>query len=119
MTSNENDLTARIRRRTETEDREMNELAARELQTFGETLRERVRHKLRTVETVMETEIARFVVTCLTVENSPESQEFVKNAPRAALSGPRSRERLATWKRGRPDRVRPIRALRTGVLAQA
>ena len=91
MTSNENDLTARIRRRTETEDREMNELAARELQTFGETLRERVRHKLRTVETVMETEIARFVVTCLTVENSPESQEFVKNAPRAALSGPRAR----------------------------
>ena len=37
----------------------MNELAARELQTFGETLRERVRHKLRTVETVMETEIGR------------------------------------------------------------
>ena len=59
MTSNENDLIARIRRRTETEDREMNELAARELQTFGETLRERVRHKLRTVETVMETEIDR------------------------------------------------------------
>ena len=59
MTSNENDLTARIRRRTETEDREMNEIAARELQTFGETLRERVRHKLRTVETVMETEIGR------------------------------------------------------------
>ena len=58
MTSNENDLIARIRRRTETEDREMNELAARELQTFGETLRERVRHKLRTVETVMETEIS-------------------------------------------------------------
>ena len=57
MTSNENDLIARIRRRTETEDREMNELVARELQTFGETLRERVRHKLRTVETVMETEI--------------------------------------------------------------
>ena len=59
MTSNENDLTARIRRRTETEDREMNEISARELQTFGETLRERVRHKLRTVETVMETEIGR------------------------------------------------------------
>ena len=58
MTSNANDLSARIRRRTETEDREMNELAARELQTFGETLRERVRHKLRTVETVMETEIS-------------------------------------------------------------
>ena len=30
----------------------MNELAARELQTFGETLRERVRHKLHTIETV-------------------------------------------------------------------
>ena len=40
----------------ETEDREMNELAARELQTFGETLRERVRHTLHTIETVMETE---------------------------------------------------------------
>ena len=37
----------------------MNEISARELQTFGETLRERVRHKLRTVETVMETEIGR------------------------------------------------------------
>ena len=35
----------------------MDEFVARELQTFGETLRERVRHKLRTVETVMETEI--------------------------------------------------------------
>ena len=59
MTSNENDLIARIRHRTETEDREMNELAARALQTFGETLRERVSHKLRTVETVMETETGR------------------------------------------------------------
>ena len=37
----------------------MNELAARALQTFGETLRERVSHKLRTVETVMETETGR------------------------------------------------------------
>ena len=43
----------------ETEDREMNELVARELQTFGETLRERVRHKLHTIETVMETETTR------------------------------------------------------------
>ena len=59
MTSNENDLIARIRRRTETEDLEMNELAARALQTFGETLRERVRHKLHTIETVMETETGR------------------------------------------------------------
>ena len=37
----------------------MNEIAARALQTFGETLRERVSHKLRTVETVMETETGR------------------------------------------------------------
>ena len=59
MTSNENDLIARIRHLTETEDREMNEIAARALQTFGETLRERVSHKLRTVETVMETETGR------------------------------------------------------------
>ena len=59
MTSNENDLIARIRHLTETEDREMNEIAARELQTFGETLRERVRHKLHTIETVMETETGR------------------------------------------------------------
>ena len=43
----------------ETEEREMNALAARELQTFGETLRERVRHKLHTIETVMETETGR------------------------------------------------------------
>ena len=59
MTSNANDLRDRIRRRMETEDREMNELVARELQTFGETLRERVRHKLHTIETVMETETRR------------------------------------------------------------
>ena len=43
----------------ETEEREMNELAARERQTFGETLRERVSHKLHTIETVMETETGR------------------------------------------------------------
>ena len=38
MTSNENDLRDRIRRRTEAESRKMDAIAERELQTFGETL---------------------------------------------------------------------------------
>ena len=59
MTSNANDLRDRIRRRTEAESRKMDAIAARELQTFGETLRERVRHKLHTIKTVMETETTR------------------------------------------------------------
>ena len=59
MTSNEHDLRDRIRRRMETEDLEMNAIVARELQTFGETLRASVSHKLHTIETVMETETTR------------------------------------------------------------
>ena len=39
MTSNANDLRDRIRRRTEAERQKMDAIAARELQTFGETLR--------------------------------------------------------------------------------
>ena len=59
MTSNEHDLRDRIRRRTEAERQKMDAIAERELQTFGETLRASVRHKLHTIETVMETETTR------------------------------------------------------------
>ena len=43
---------------------------------------------------------------CLVVQNSPESQGFVENSPAEALSGSRSRERLATAGKGCPARVR-------------
>ena len=59
MTSNENDLRDRIRRRTEAERQKMDAIAERELQTFGERLRASVSHKLHTIETVMETETTR------------------------------------------------------------
>ena len=59
MTSNENDLRDRIRRRTEAESRKMDAIAARELQTFGETLHASANDKLHTIETVMETETKR------------------------------------------------------------
>ena len=59
MTSNANDLSARLRRRTEAESQQMDAIAARELQQFGETLRGSARHKLHTVEAAMETEIGR------------------------------------------------------------
>ena len=59
MTSNEHDLRDRIRRRTEAESRKMDAITERELQTFGETLRASVSHKLHTIETVMETETKR------------------------------------------------------------
>ena len=52
-------FTRPIRRRMETEDREMDAIVARELQTFGERLRASVSHKLHTIETVMETETTR------------------------------------------------------------
>ena len=59
MTSNDHDLRDRIRRRTEAERQKMDAIAERELQTFGETLRGSARHKLHTIETVMETETTR------------------------------------------------------------
>ena len=59
MTSNVNDLSARIRRRTETDDREMNEISARELQAFGETLNASANDKLRIAEAAMEAQVRR------------------------------------------------------------
>ena len=59
MTSNEHDLRDRIRRRTEAERQKMDAIAARELQTFGETLHASANDKLHTIETVMETETTR------------------------------------------------------------
>ena len=59
MTSNENDLRDRIRRRTEAESRKMDAIAERELQQFGETLHASANGKLHTIETVMETETKR------------------------------------------------------------
>ena len=59
MTSNENDIRDRIRRRTEAESRKMDAIAERELQTFGETLHASANDTLHTIETVMETETTR------------------------------------------------------------
>ena len=59
MTSNANELRDRIRRRTEAERRKMDAIAARELQTFGETLHASAHDTLHTIETVMETETTR------------------------------------------------------------
>ena len=59
MTSNVNDLSARLRRRMETEDQEMNATAERELRTFGEMLSGGATHKQHTVTAAMEDEIGR------------------------------------------------------------
>ena len=59
MTSNVNDLSARLRRRTETEDREMNAIAERELLKFGETLSGGAKYKLGITNTAMEAEVGR------------------------------------------------------------
>ena len=50
MTSNANDLTERLRRRLETERREIEELAASELARLGENSRRVARSALRTIE---------------------------------------------------------------------
>ena len=59
MTSNVNELSARLRRRTETEDRETTAIAERELRKFGETLHASANDKLRITEAVMEAEVGR------------------------------------------------------------
>ena len=59
MTSNVNDLNARIQQRKEIDRRKVDEIAERELQAYGERLRASVSHKLHTIETVMETETTR------------------------------------------------------------
>ena len=50
MTSNANDLTERLRRRLETERREIEELTASELARLGENSRRAARNALRTIE---------------------------------------------------------------------
>jgi hypothetical protein len=59
MTSNVNELAARIRQRTETEDREMDAIAERELRQFGETLSASANDKLRITEAAMEAQVGR------------------------------------------------------------
>ena len=59
MTSNVNDLSARLRDRVETERREMTAIAERELQTFGEKLSGSANKKLSTTVGAMEAQIGR------------------------------------------------------------
>ena len=50
MTSSANDLTERLRRRLETERREIEDLTANELERLGENSRRVLRNALRTIE---------------------------------------------------------------------
>ena len=54
MTSNVNDLSARLRRRTEAEELETTAIAERELRKFSETLHASANDKLRISEAAME-----------------------------------------------------------------
>ena len=58
MTSNVNDLRARLQQRAETERQEMDAIAARELRTFGERLRGSANDTLRITAATMTAEIA-------------------------------------------------------------
>ena len=59
MTSNVSDLTARMRRQTEAEDRETTAIAERERRKFGETLSASANEKLRITEAAMEAQVGR------------------------------------------------------------
>ena len=59
MTSNAKDLSARLRRRMETEELETTAIAERELRKFGETLSASANDKLRITEAVMEAQVGR------------------------------------------------------------
>ena len=59
MTSNVNDLSARLRRRTEAEELETTAIAERELRKFGETLSAGANDKLRITEAAMEAQVGR------------------------------------------------------------
>lgn len=59
MTSNVNDLRARLRRRAETEELETTAIAERELRKFGETLSASAHDKLRITEAAMEAQVGR------------------------------------------------------------
>ena len=59
MTSNVNELSARLRRQTEAEELETTAIAARELRKFGETLSASANDKLRITEAAMEGQVGR------------------------------------------------------------
>ena len=59
MTTNVNELSARIRRRTEAEELETTAIAERELRKFGETLSASANDKLRITEVAMEAQVGR------------------------------------------------------------
>ena len=59
MTTNAKDLSARLRRRTETEELETTAIAERELRKFGETLSASANDKLRITEAAMEAQVGR------------------------------------------------------------
>ena len=59
MTSNVNDLSARLRRRMEDEDRETTAIAERELRRFGETLNASANDTLRITEAAMAAQVGR------------------------------------------------------------
>ena len=59
MTSNVNDLSARLRRRMEDEDRETTAIAERELRRFGETLHASANDTLRITEAAMAAQVGR------------------------------------------------------------
>ena len=59
MTSNVNDLSARLRRRMADEDRETTAVAERELRRFGETLNASANDTLRITEAAMAAQVGR------------------------------------------------------------
>ena len=59
MTSNVQDLSARLRRRMEDEELETTATAERELRKFGETLSASAHDKLRITEAAMEAQVGR------------------------------------------------------------
>ena len=59
MTTNVNELSARLRRRTQAEELETTAIAERELRKFGETLSASANAKLRITEAAMEAQVGR------------------------------------------------------------
>ena len=59
MTTNVNELSARLRRRTQAEEQETTAIAERELRKFGETLSASANDKLRISEAAMEAQVGR------------------------------------------------------------
>ena len=67
MTSNPNDLTARLRRRIQTERRQIEEVTASELRSFGESLRAVANDALHSIEADTGVTVARMRVMLLNV----------------------------------------------------